>query len=115
MLYASSYDGGPVYRYDGKAWTDCGQLGDNTQTYSFAVYHGRLYAGTWPSGRVYRFEDVGRWADVGRLGEEKEVMGMVVHNSRLLAGSPPPSDAYHDHGRARRKRLDRADATPAAE
>lgn len=52
--------------YDGKNWTDCGQLGDNTQTYSFAVYHGRLYAGTGPSGRVFRFEEVGRWNNVAR-------------------------------------------------
>ena len=59
-LYASSYDGGHVYRFDGKTWTDLGQLGDptiNTQTYSFAVYEGRLYAGTWRSGKVYRMEE----------------------------------------------------------
>lgn len=113
LLYASSYDGGHVYRYDGKTWTDCGQLGDNTQTYSFAVYHGRLYTGTWPSGRVYRFEDVGRWTDVGRLGEEKEVMGMLVHNGRLLAGTLPLADVYQYEGPDRWKKLARLDQTPA--
>jgi hypothetical protein len=72
-LYASSYDGGHVYRYDGKGWADCGQLGDNTQTYSFTSHEGRLHVGTWRSGRVFRFEDIGKWTDMGRLGEELEV------------------------------------------
>ena len=111
-LYASSYDGGNVYRYDGAAWTDCGRLGENTQTYSFAVYQGRLFVGTWPSGRVYRFEDVGQWTDTGRLGEELEVMGMLVHNGRLLAGTLPLAEVYSYEGGATWKRLTRLDHAP---
>jgi hypothetical protein len=105
FLYATSYDGGRVYRFDGTAWTDCGQLGDpkeNTQTYSIAVHHGRLYVGTWRSGRVYRFEDVDRWTDVGRLGQELEVMGMLVHNGRLLAGTLPLAEIYEHQGDSKR-------------
>ncbi len=112
FLYASSYDGGYVYRYDGANWTDCGRLGENTQTYSFAVYQGRLFVGTWPSGRVYRFEDVGQWTDVGRLGEELEVMGMLVHNGRLLAGTLPLAEVYSYEGDTTWKRLTRLDHTP---
>lgn len=111
-LYATSYDGGHVYRYDGKAWTDCGLLGENTQTYSFAIYQGRLYVGTWPSGRVYRFEEIDQWTDVGRLGEELEVMGMLVHNGRLIAGTLPLAEVYSYEGRSRWKRLTRLDHTP---
>jgi hypothetical protein len=114
-LYATSYDAGRVYRYDGAKWTDCGQLGDpkeNTQTYSFAVYEGRLYVGTWRSGRVYRFEDVNRWTDVGRLGEELEVMGMLVHNGRLLAGSLPLAEVYSYEGDAVWRKLLQLDKTP---
>jgi hypothetical protein len=112
FVYASSYDGGHVYRFDGQDWTDCGQLGDNTQTYSFAQYDGRLYAGTWPSGRVYRWEDLGRWTDVGRLGEEREVMGMLVHNGRLVAGTLPLAEVYAYEGGDTWKRLTRLDHTP---
>jgi len=112
FLYASSYDGGHVYRFDGENWTDCGPLGDNTQTYSFAQYEGRLYTGTWPSGRVYRFEDIGTWPDVGRLGEEREVMGMLVHNGRLLAGTLPLAEVYAYEGGEQWKRLTRLDQTP---
>lgn len=112
-LYASSYDGGHVYRYDGKSWTDCGQLGNNTQTYSFAIYQGRLLVGTWPSGRVYRLEDVKRWTDLGRLGQELEVMGMLVHNGRLLAGTLPLGEVYCYEGNTTWRKVTRLDVTPA--
>jgi hypothetical protein len=114
-LYATSYDRGHVYRYDGERWADLGQLGDpgeNTQTYSFAVYRGRLHVGTWRSGRVYRLDDEGRWADVGRLGEELEVMGMLVHNGRLLAGTLPTAQVYRYDGGQDWTLLSRLDRTP---
>jgi len=111
-LYASSYDGGHVYRFDGTEWTDCGLLGDNTQTYSFAQYQGRLHVGTWPSGRVFRFEDLNRWTDVGRLGTELEVMGMSVHNGRLIAGTLPLAEVYAYDGSESWDRLVQLDATP---
>ena len=111
-LYATSYDGGRVFRFDGQQWFDCGQLGDNTQTYAFAVRAGRLFVGTWRSGRVYRFEAPHHWTDVGRLGEELEVMGMLNHNGRLIAGTLPLADVYEFDGRAEWKRLTRLDHTP---
>ncbi len=115
FIYATSYDGGRVFRYDGSRWTDCGQLGsehENTQTYSFAVYQGRLMVGTWRTGRVYRFEDLDRWTDVGRLGEELEVMGMLVHNGRLMAGTLPLAEVYTYEGDATWRRSGRLDLTP---
>jgi hypothetical protein len=114
-LYATSYDGGRVFRFDGKSWNDCGQLGgpdENSQTYSFAVYQGRLYVGTWRSGKVYRFEEPGRWTDVGRLGQELEVMGMLVHNGRLTAGTLPLAEVYQYRGGQDWQLLKRLDHTP---
>ncbi len=112
FLYAGSYDGGHVYRYDGQKWNDCGQVGDNTQTYSFAPFHGRLHVATWRSGRVFRFEEVGRWTDIGRLGEELEVMGMLVHNGRFIAGTLPLAQVYSYDGDSNWKLLQRLDHTP---
>lgn len=112
-LYATSYDGGRVFRFDGESWFDCGQLADNTQTYAFAVREGRLYVGTWPSGRVYRFEQPHQWTDVGRLGEELEVMGMLVHNGRLVAGTLPLAEVYEFDNKSAWKKLTRLDHTPA--
>ncbi len=112
QIYAGSYDGGHVYRFDGRNWSDCGRLGDNTQTYSFTQYHGQMYVGTWPSGRVYRFDGIGKWADVGRIGEELEVMGMIVHNGRFIAGTLPLGEVYSYEGETAWKQLARLDHTP---
>jgi len=112
FLYASSYDGGRVYRFDGHAWTDCGQIGDDTQTYAFTQYEGRLQVAMWPSGRVYRFENVGRWADMGRLGQEMEVMGMMVHNGRFLGGTLPLAEVYAYDGAGKWSLWQRLDHTP---
>lgn len=113
-LWASSYDEAHIYQYDGSTWTDCGQVGDatNTQTYSFATYRGDLYVGTWRSGKVYRFDGIGRWTDCGRLGEELEVMGMLVHNGRLYAGSLPLARVYRFDGANRWIDVGQVDATP---
>ena len=93
-IFAGSYDGGHVYRFDGSSWRDFGLLQGNTQTYSFANYNNTLHVGTWPSGRVYRLKDIEQWIDEGRLGEELEVMGMLVHNGRLFAGTLPLAQVY---------------------
>jgi hypothetical protein len=111
-LYATSYDGGRVFRFDGHHWRDCGQLAENTQTYSLAIFAGKLYVGTWPSGRVYRFDEPNRWRDCGRLGEELEVMGMLAHNGRLIAGTLPLAEIYQFDGRANWQQLARLDHTP---
>jgi hypothetical protein len=112
FLWATSYDGGRVYRFDGEAWNDMGQLAENTQTYSFAVHRGQLCVGTWPSGRVYRLAADESWEDLGRLGEELEVMGMVVHNGQLYAGTLPLAEVYRYDGGQTWTRTARLDATP---
>jgi hypothetical protein len=114
QLFAGSYDLGHVYRFDGTAWADCGQVGpvENTQMYSFAIHFGKLYVGTWRTGRVYRYEGVNNWADVGRLGEELEVMGMLVHNGALFAGTLPLAEVYRFDGRNTWQRLEQLDSTP---
>lgn len=111
-IYAGSYDGGQVYRFDGEDWTNCGVVGDNTQTYSFASHEGALTVGTWPSGRVYRFDGPNQWTDLGRLGEEREVMGMLVHNGRFLGGTLPLAEIYQYQGGSDWKKLIRLDMTP---
>jgi hypothetical protein len=111
FLWATSYDGGRVYRYDGEGWKDCGQLGENTQTYSFAVHRGRLCVGTWPSGKVFRLTD-DRWEDLGRLGTELEVMGMLVHNGQLYAGTLPLAEVYRYDGGQTWTKTAQLDKTP---
>lgn len=111
-LYASSYDGGYVFRFDGERWQSLGQVGDNTQTYSFTPHLGRLHVGTWPSGRVYRLDESDRWQDAGQLGQEKEVMGMLVYNGKLYGGTLPLAEAYRHDGATSWARVGRIDHTP---
>jgi len=111
-LWASGYDEGQIYRFDGREWRDWGQVGDNSQTYSFAVERGQLYVGTWRSGRVFRLDARDRWADTGRLGEELEVMGMLLHNGKLYAGSLPLAEMFRHDGDDAWHSVGRLDLTP---
>jgi hypothetical protein len=111
-LYAASYDGCYVFRFDGRAWEEVGKLEPSGQTYSFEVVQGKLHVGTWPNGKVFRFDDEGRWSDVGRLGEEKEVMGMALYNGKLYAGTLPLAEVYRFDGDGRWLRIGRVDHTP---
>jgi hypothetical protein len=112
QLYASSYDSGHVFRFDGSSWTDCGKAGDNTQTYAFTHYEGSLLVATWPSGGVYRFDPPNRWADLGRLGTEMEVMGMMVHNGRLIGGTLPLAEVHAYDSAGQWSLWQRLDHTP---
>lgn len=96
-IWASSYDDGRVYRYDGTRWEDLGRLGENTQTYAFTVYRNQLCVSTWPSGKVYRRTD-NQWEDLGQLGNEQEVMGMLVHNGALYGGTLPLAAVFRYDG-----------------
>lgn len=111
-LFATSYDDGRVYCFDGRTWTDAGALGENTQCYGFAVHWGRLYCSTWPSGRVYRWDDGAAWTDTGRLGEELEVMGMAVYNGKLYAGTLPLAEVHRYDGDSSWRFVGRVDHTP---
>ncbi|HOS74287.1 MAG TPA: hypothetical protein P5037_06055 [Candidatus Paceibacterota bacterium] len=114
QLFASSYDEAHVFRFDGTGWTDCGQVGplENTQTYSFAIYEGRLCVGTWKTGRVYGYRGDHNWEDLGRLGGELEVMGMLVHNGMLYAGSLPLAEVYRLDRPGNWRPVGRLDQTP---
>jgi hypothetical protein len=112
-LFAVSYDGGRVYRFDGATWTDCGLPGEKTtQTYGFAIYRGRLYVSTWPMGRVFRYAGEQNWEDAGRLGEELEVMGLMVHNGKLYGGTLPLADVQRFDGDGKWTSIGRVDLTP---
>jgi hypothetical protein len=113
-IYASSYDAGHVFRYDGTTWEDLGRVGDetNTQTYGFQVYRGELHVATWASGKVFRYGGGSGWIDCGRLGEELEVMGMLVHNGRFYGGTLPLGEVHRYEGGRSWKRLIQLDTTP---
>ncbi|MBS0263071.1 MAG: LamG domain-containing protein [Planctomycetes bacterium] len=128
-LWATGYDEGHVYRYDGSGWLDLGNVGEaeNTQTYAFATYQGQLQVATWRTGKVFALDnaklpatprdstaphDPALWVDRGRLGEELEVMGMLVHNGSLYAGTLPTAQLYRFDGGQKWSLLKQLDTTP---
>jgi len=127
-LWATGYDEGHVYRFDGEQWTDLGRAGDEetTQTYAFATYKGMLQVATWRAAKVYAWERQsppsatagpvdaidGLWQNRGRLGEELEVMGMLIHNGSFYAGTLPLAQIYRYDGGETWTLLKQLDTTP---
>jgi hypothetical protein len=113
FLWATGYDEGHVYRFDGQTWEDLGRVGEeeNTQTYAFATYQGLLHVATWRTGKVFRWRER-QWNDRGRLGEELEVMGMMVHNGSFYAGTLPSGQIYRHDDAREWKMLKQLDSTP---
>lgn len=113
FLYATSYDSGAVYRFDGETWKDLGLVDENiTQTYSFTTFEDSLHVSTWPLAKVYRLEANGRWTDRGQMGDEKEVMAMLVHNGSFYGGTLPLGEVYRYEGETSWKLLKQIDVTP---
>ena len=92
---------GNVFVFGGKSWDDLGNpfgsLDVCNQIHSLGVYHGELYVGTWPLGKVaVRRND--KWFDVGRLGDATEIVGLTVYNGSLYGGSIPRAEVFRFDG-----------------
>ena len=94
QIYATGYDEGAVYRYDGSEWEDLGVLDEANQTYGFAIHRGKLYVSEWPHARVFRWDEGGGWQNAGRLGEELETMPLLVYNGKMYAGTLPSASVF---------------------
>ncbi len=133
-LYATTYDEGSVFRFDGKDWHRSGSLGTasrtqaywdgkqwvptglqgeqtGTQVYSLGLHQGKLVAGTWPEGKVYRYEGGKKWQSTGRLGEEQEIMASNHYNGKLYAGSLPLAEIFRYDGDENWNSVGRVDFT----
>jgi hypothetical protein len=111
-LFASCYDEGSVFRFDGKVWHEAGKIPNATQTYGFAVHNGSLYVSEWPMAHVYRYLGGTDWEDVGRLGEELETMPLLVYNGKMYGGTLPLAEVYRYDGSTTWTKIGRVDMTP---
>ncbi len=111
-IYATGYDEGAVYRFDGEQWEHLGVIEGATQTYGFATYNGELYVSEWPHARVYRYGGGKTWHNVGRLGNERETMPLAVYNGKMYAGTLPLAEVYRYDGDDRWSKIARLDLTP---
>jgi hypothetical protein len=88
-----------VHAFDGTAWEDLGNpLGDPSrcdEIHTLATYRGSLHVGTWPLGRVARWDAVDRrWRQTGRLGDSSEVMALNVYNGKLYGATIPRAEVF---------------------
>ena len=91
--------GGKVFRYDGdNRWTDCGQLPETEGIGGFAVFRGKLHAGSLykPAG-FFRYEGDQKWTTLP-LPNGKRVEAMCVHNGQLFASSYDEAHIYRYDG-----------------
>jgi hypothetical protein len=111
-MYATSYDEGSVFRFDGQDWKNVGVIPDATQTYGFGIHRGDLYVSEWPKAHVFRYRGDSDWEDTGRLGEELETMPLLVYNGKMYGGTLPLAEIYRYDGDEKWTRFGRVDHTP---
>ncbi|MFB3924351.1 MAG: hypothetical protein ACE145_21735, partial [Terriglobia bacterium] len=100
QLYGSTHPA--MYRYEGGTkWVCIGNKPQGvTQVHKLQVFEGRLYAGTWPQGKILRYEGDSRWTVCGQLGiatdqyQINEVNDLNVYNGKLYAGVLPKAEVY---------------------
>jgi len=62
-----------------------------------AVHEGRIHAGSYDGGHVYRFDETG-WTDLGRLGENTQTYSFARHLGQLHVGTWPSGRVYRLEG-----------------
>ena len=111
-LYATSYDEGSVFRFDGRDWKLVGVIPEATQTYGFGIHQGDLYVSEWPKAHVFRYRGESDWVDTGKLGQELEAMPLLVYNGKMYGGTLPLAEIYRYDGDENWTRFGRVDMTP---
>lgn len=94
-----------AWAFDGKTWRFVGNPvpqfngRPSLQTHSMTIYQGKLYAGTWPEGKVSLYEGGESWREIGRVGVDgSEVNSLVVYNGKLYGGSLPRAEVCRFDG-----------------
>lgn len=111
-LYATGYDEGAIYRFNGETWQHLGVLPEATQTYGFTIHEGSLYVSEWPHAHVFRLGANDQWEFAGRMGEELESMPLMVYNGKMYGGTLPLAEVHRYDGGETWTNIARLDHTP---
>lgn len=97
-LYASSlYHPAGFFRMEeGHNWVDCGTP-EGKRVVALAVYDGYIYASSYDSGNVYRY-DGHSWTNCGQLGENTQTYSFAVYYGELYVGTWPSGRVYRFDG-----------------
>jgi hypothetical protein len=94
-LYASSlYKPAGFYRYDGgRKWASI-RTPDEKRVNALAVYHGALYAGSYDSGAVYRYDGTA-WRALGSPANDiTQTYSFAVYENALHVSAWPRANVY---------------------
>jgi len=114
-IYSLSVWGGKLFggssitahRFEGEARWDTVALFDAkviNQIHTLEGYQGKLFAGTWPLGKVVMYEADNRWKDCGNMGIDtvkqqiNEINDLTVYNGKLYAGALPKGEVWRYDG-----------------
>ena len=101
-LFAGVLNPALVFVYDGRGWKSLGNpFGSEeicNQIHAIEVFQGKLYATTWPLGKVAMLGDDEKWIDCGRLGDSTEINGLTVYNGKLYGGTIPHAEVFRYDG-----------------
>ena len=94
-LYASSlYKPAGFFRYrGGDAWQRCPLPADGRRVVALGVFNGHLYAGSYDSCSVYRF-DGKDWEAFGALETTGQTYSFEVHAGELFVGTWPNGQVF---------------------
>jgi hypothetical protein len=96
-----------AHRFEGAAKWDTVALFDAkviNQIHTLEGYKGKLFAGTWPEGKVVMYEADQRWKDCGNMGIDtvkqqiNEINDLTVYNGKLYAGALPKGEVWRYDG-----------------
>ncbi|SHN14629.1 Concanavalin A-like lectin/glucanases superfamily protein [Cyclobacterium lianum] len=96
-LYASSlYHPAGFFRLDNDKWVAC-PTPEGKRVVALAVYDGYLYASSYDSGNVYRY-DGHSWTDCGLLGDNTQTYSFAIYYGNLYVGTWPSGRVYRFDG-----------------
>jgi Concanavalin A-like lectin/glucanases superfamily len=110
MAYQGKLFGGSsvkVLRYEGDTkWDAIAQFDSAVinQIHTLGVWQGRLFAGTWPEGKVVTYQSDNQWEDCGNMGIDtvaqkiNEINELTVYNGKLYAGALPKGEVWRYDG-----------------
>ena len=79
-----------------RAWVEkAPTLGAETHIRNLCVYNGKLYGGTYYSGKLYEWNGTNAWVEVApKLGGEQMIRSMCVYNGKLYGGTEGNGKLY---------------------
>ena len=75
-----------------------GRCGTETHIFSLAAIGTQLYAGSYPTGTIWRYDGGTTWTSIGRCGTEAHIFSLAAIGTQLYAASSPTGTIWKPSG-----------------